>query len=64
VFPSARLHVSPKVRVDARFERLAISRGRLVHGGYFSKKLPPVIEVVSGDFVTMEAITHHAYDDH
>src|SRR6478752_4380262 len=37
---------------------------KTVHWGYFSKKLPPVIEVTSGDFVTMEAITHHAYDDH
>jgi Acetamidase/Formamidase family len=37
---------------------------KTVHWGYFSKKLPPVIEVVSGDFVTIEAITHHAYDDH
>jgi acetamidase/formamidase len=37
---------------------------KTVHWGYFSKKLAPVIEVVSGDFVTIEAITHHAYDDH
>jgi acetamidase/formamidase len=36
---------------------------KTVHWGYFSKKLAPVLEVVSGDFVTMEAITHHAYDD-
>lgn len=35
-----------------------------VHWGYFSKKLKPVIEVNSGDFVTIETATHHAYDDY
>jgi acetamidase/formamidase len=35
-----------------------------VHWGYFSKKLKPVIEVTSGDYVTLETLTHHAYDDY
>jgi acetamidase/formamidase len=35
-----------------------------VHWGYFSKSLKPVVEVASGDFVTIEAVTHHAYDDY
>lgn len=35
-----------------------------VHWGYFSRSLPPVITVDSGDFVTIEALTHHANDDH
>jgi len=34
-----------------------------VHWGYFSKSLKPVLEVASGDFVTLETVTHHAYDD-
>src|SRR5690242_86696 len=34
-----------------------------VHWGYFSRSLKPLVEVDSGDFVTMEALTHHAYDD-
>jgi acetamidase/formamidase len=34
-----------------------------VHWGYFSRSLPPVIAVDSGDFVTIEALTHHANDD-
>jgi acetamidase/formamidase len=34
-----------------------------VHWGYFSKKLKPVVEVSSGDFVTLETVTHHANDD-
>ena len=31
--------------------------------GYFSKSATPVIEVQSGDFVTIETLTHHANDD-
>ena len=34
-----------------------------VHWGYFSKLLKPLVEVNSGDFVTIEALTHHANDD-
>jgi len=35
-----------------------------VHWGYFSRVLKPVLSVASGDLVTIEALTHHAYDDH
>src|SRR5271155_1973208 len=35
-----------------------------VHWGYFSCSLKPVLSVASGDFVTIETLTHHAYDDH
>src|SRR5277367_1764332 len=34
-----------------------------VHWGYFSKLLKPQLEVDSGDFITIEALTHHANDD-
>ena len=34
-----------------------------VHWGYFSKLLKPQIEVDSGDYITIEALTHHADDD-
>jgi acetamidase/formamidase len=34
-----------------------------VHWGYFSKLLKPKLEIDSGDFVTIEALTHHANDD-
>src|SRR5215212_987729 len=34
-----------------------------VHWGYFSKLLKPAVEIVSGDYVTIEALTHHANDD-
>ena len=36
---------------------------KTVHWGYFSKNLKPVVEVTSGDFVTIETVTHHANDD-
>jgi acetamidase/formamidase len=36
---------------------------KTVHWGYFSKLLKPQVEVRSGDFVTIEALTHHANDD-
>jgi acetamidase/formamidase len=35
-----------------------------VHWGYFSRSLKPVLTVRSGDLVTIETLTHHAYDDH
>lgn len=34
-----------------------------VHWGYFSKLLKPQVECDSGDFVTIETLTHHANDD-
>ena len=34
---------------------------KTVHWGYFSKLLKPLIELDSGDYVTIEALTHHAY---
>jgi ABC transporter substrate binding protein len=34
-----------------------------VHWGYFSKLLKLQLEVDSGDYVTIEALTHHANDD-
>src|SRR5437879_12000506 len=36
---------------------------KTVHWGYFSKLLKPQVEVNSGDFVTIEVLTHHANDD-
>lgn len=35
-----------------------------VHWGYFSSALKPALSVQSGDFVTIETLTHHAYDDY
>jgi acetamidase/formamidase/AraC-like DNA-binding protein len=35
-----------------------------VHWGYFSRFQKPALQVNSGDFVTIETLTHHAYDDY
>ena len=34
-----------------------------VHWGYFSRNLKPRVEIESGDYVTIETLTHHANDD-
>jgi acetamidase/formamidase len=34
-----------------------------VHWGYFSKNLAPKVEIDSGDYATIEVLTHHANDD-
>ena len=36
---------------------------KTVHWGYFSKHLKPIVEIESGDFVTIECVTHQAGDD-
>lgn len=39
------------------------ANSKTVHWGYFSKGLKPSAVVYSGDFVTLETLTHHANDD-
>ena len=34
-----------------------------VHWGYFSKDVEPKLSVISGDFITIETLSHHANDD-
>ena len=34
-----------------------------VHWGYFSRSLKPLLEIASGDIVTIETLTQHASDD-
>jgi acetamidase/formamidase/AraC-like DNA-binding protein len=48
---------------NPRRHHLAAS-DKTVHWGYFSRSLRPVLEVESGDIVTIETLTQHAYDDH
>ena len=35
-----------------------------IHWGYFSRAIPPALTIASGDIVTIETLTHHAYDDY
>ncbi len=36
---------------------------KTVHWGYFSKNQPPIVEIASGDYLTLECLTHAAGDD-
>ena len=47
---------------EVRHHHLPV-RPDTIHWGYFSRLLKPVIEVRSGDYVTVETLTHHANDD-
>ncbi len=51
------------VATGRRHHRLPVT-DKTVHWGYFSRSLRPVLEVESGDIVTIETLTQHAYDDH
>ena len=35
-----------------------------IHWGYFSHAIPPALSIRSGDIVTIETLTQHAYDDY
>ena len=37
---------------------------KTVHWGYLSYALPPILEIDSGDYVTIEALSHHCGDDY
>jgi acetamidase/formamidase/AraC-like DNA-binding protein len=50
-------------QIGGRRHHLAAT-DKTVHWGYFSRALRPVLEVESGDVVTIETLTQHAYDDH
>jgi acetamidase/formamidase/AraC-like DNA-binding protein len=52
----------PSESVEVRHHHLPV-RPETVHWGYFSRSLKPVIEVRSGDYMTIETLTHHANDD-
>lgn len=57
------------VKAAARPEDVAVrhhlaATDRTIHWGYFSRDLAPVLEIGSGDVVTVEVLTQHAFDDH
>ena len=47
---------------EQRHHHLSVEAAR-VHWGYFSRSLPPQIEINSGDTITIETLTQHASDD-
>lgn len=48
--------------VPVRHHHLPVSP-ETIHWGYFSRTMKPALLVRSGDFVTIETLTHHANDD-
>lgn len=54
---------APPPRRDAVTHHHLRATPETVHWGYFSRDLPPVLTVRSGDTVTVETLTQHASDD-
>lgn len=60
----ASTRTAPALSEEAAQHHYLPASDRTVHWGYFSRSLRPVLEVGSGDMVTIETLTHHSYDDH
>jgi len=58
------LHMAATGTIGAVDHHIVPVCAETVHWGYFSRLLKPVVTLRSGDFVTIETLTHHAYDDH
>jgi len=61
--PAAAAAVPPAAAAAGRHHHLPAT-AQTVHWGYFSRSIPPVLRIASGDIVTIETLTQHAYDDH
>lgn len=59
---AAGLHEHAVVAEPVRHHYLPASP-QTIHWGYFSRALKPALHVRSGDFVSIETLTHHANDD-
>jgi acetamidase/formamidase/AraC-like DNA-binding protein len=51
-----------RIRPESRHHHLPASAAH-VHWGFFSHALKPVVEIMSGDTITVETLTQHASDD-
>ncbi|MBE0704989.1 MAG: helix-turn-helix domain-containing protein, partial [Afipia sp.] len=56
--------VGPIALADDNVSHFLRATPKSVHWGFFSRSIPPVIEVKSGDLVTVETLTQHANDDY
>ena len=54
---------APEPSVTGRHHHLPASVDT-IHWGYFSHAIPPALSIRSGDIVTIETLTQHAYDDY
>ncbi|MGC6400275.1 acetamidase/formamidase family protein [Sphingomonas sp. FW199] len=59
---SLAMDEAPPVSMPVRHHHLP-ANPQTVHWGYFSRTLKPALTIRSGDFVTIETLTHHANDD-
>ncbi|MDR3507097.1 MAG: acetamidase/formamidase family protein [Caulobacteraceae bacterium] len=62
-YPIERAMAHPRTVNGFRHHHLPASE-KTVHWGYFSHALQPTLEVESGDYVTMETLSHHCGDDY
>lgn len=53
---------TPEADAAARHHHIPVDASR-VHWGFFSRSLKPLVEISSGDTVTVETLTQHASDD-
>jgi acetamidase/formamidase/AraC-like DNA-binding protein len=55
---------APEVIASGAVHHYLPVTSKTVHWGYFSRTLTPVMHIDSEDIVTIETLTHHAYDDY
>jgi acetamidase/formamidase/AraC-like DNA-binding protein len=60
--PASTDSVTRCVEGEHRHHHLAVEAAR-VHWGYFSRSMPPQIEINSGETITIETLSQHASDD-
>lgn len=61
--PDAGIDVDRTTAATGRHHHLAAT-AQTIHWGYFSRHIPPKLTIASGDIVTIETLTQHAYDDY
>lgn len=63
VMSTAQASVACGPKTNAPTHHHIPANNKTIHWGYFSKNRDPQAVVHSGDFVTLETLTHHANDD-
>lgn len=58
---TARAGADEQTTTERRHHHLPVDASR-IHWGYFSRSLPPQVEIASGDTITIETLTQHASD--
>jgi acetamidase/formamidase/AraC-like DNA-binding protein len=61
--PEVDGHLAPASDASGAARHYLAANRSTVHWGYFSRHIAPVLEVASGDIVTVETLTQHGGDD-